>query len=206
MTHNLFDNAKFGDMFLTTENKQAVFLRFAENAEYEFAFLYVEDWGTVQVFRHNGKEVRNDVAHSVVRKQKEPVSEDLEQEINAEWNCYSKDGQVGCINRFSFELIARHFANWQKEQDNTHVDNELEAEIDNVRKKYQGFESLCEHDVIEICEHFCKFGAEWQKERTIKKACEYLKDNIYRNLYCVNGEAGFPTAEFIKELRKYLEE
>lgn len=49
-------------------------------------------------------------------KKEEPVSEDLEQEINAEWNCYSKDGQVGCINIFSFELIARHFANWQKEQ------------------------------------------------------------------------------------------
>lgn len=46
-----------------------------------------------------------------------PVSEDLKQQINAEWNCYSKDGQFGCINRFSFELIARHFANWQKKKD-----------------------------------------------------------------------------------------
>lgn len=49
--------------------------------------------------------------------QEEPVSEDLEEEIDAEWNCYSKDGDVGCINKFSFILIARHFANWQKHQD-----------------------------------------------------------------------------------------
>ncbi len=86
------------------------------------------------------------------------------------------------------------------------VSEDLETEIDKIDEKYRGLNSLCEHDVIEICEHFCKFGADWQKERTIKKACEYLKDNIYRNLYCVNGETGFPTAEFIKDLRKYLEE
>lgn len=55
------------------------------------------------------------------------------------------------------------------------------------------------------CIEMFKAGADWQKERTTKKACGYLKDNIYRNLYCVNGEAGFPTAEFIKELRKHLE-
>ena len=78
MTHNLFDNAKFGDTFLTTENKQAVFLRFSENAEYKFAILYIEDWGMVQVFRHNGKEVHDDVAYNVVKKQEEPVSEELE--------------------------------------------------------------------------------------------------------------------------------
>lgn len=81
MTYNLFDNAKFGDMFLTTENKQAVFLRFTENAEYEFAILYVEGWGNVQVFRNNGKAIYNDVAHSIVSKKEEPVSEELEEEI-----------------------------------------------------------------------------------------------------------------------------
>jgi len=73
MTDKLFDNAKFGDMFRTTENKQAVFLRFAENAEYKFAILYVEGWGNVQMFRHNGKEVSNDAAHSIISKQEEPV-------------------------------------------------------------------------------------------------------------------------------------
>ena len=81
MTDNLFDNAKFGDMFLTTENKQAAFLRLSENAENKFAILYVEDWGTVQVFRHNGNEVNGDIAHSIIKKQEEPVSEDLENEI-----------------------------------------------------------------------------------------------------------------------------
>ena len=36
---------------------------------------------------------------------------------------------------------------------------------------------------------------------------EYLKDNIHRFLYCVNGCAGFPTAQFIEDMRKhFLEE
>lgn len=62
----LFANIKFGDKFLTTENKTAVFLRFAENAEHKFAFFYVEDWGTVQVFRESGKEVNGDVAYDII--------------------------------------------------------------------------------------------------------------------------------------------
>lgn len=82
MAQNLFENAKFGDMFLTAENKQAVFLRFTENAEYKFAILYIEGWGNVQVFRHNGKEVHGDVAYSVVGKKEEPLSEiDLEKAL-----------------------------------------------------------------------------------------------------------------------------
>lgn len=64
----LFSNIKFGDKFLTAENKTAVFLRFAENAEHKFAFFYVEDWGTVQVFRESGKEVNGDVAYDIIRK------------------------------------------------------------------------------------------------------------------------------------------
>ena len=57
-------------------------------------------------------------------------------------------------------------------------------------------------DPIVLVRHF----ANWQKERLLSKACEYLKDNIWRNLYFVNGEAGFPTAEFIKGFRKAMEE
>jgi len=72
---NLFDNTKFGDKFLTAENKQAVFLRFSENAEYKFAILYIEGWGIVQVFRHNGKAIYDDAAHNIVSKLEEHVSE-----------------------------------------------------------------------------------------------------------------------------------
>ena len=57
-------------------------------------------------------------------------------------------------------------------------------------------------DPIVLVRHF----ANWQKERLLSKACKYLKDNIWRNLYFVNGEAGFPTAEFIKGFRKAMEE
>lgn len=108
MTDNLFDNAKFGDMFLTTENKQAAFLRLSENAENKFAILYVEDWGTVQVFRHNGNEVNGDIAHSIIKKQEEPVSEDLENEIQRYYVDWDEHPQ--------YVQTARHFAKWQKEQ------------------------------------------------------------------------------------------
>ncbi len=59
-------DAKFGDKFQTTEGKTALFLRFASNAENEFAFFYIEDWGQVQVFKDNGKEIYGDVEHSII--------------------------------------------------------------------------------------------------------------------------------------------
>lgn len=106
MTQNLFDNAKFGDMFLTAENKQAVFLRFAKNSEQKFAILYVEGWGNVQVFRHNGKEVHGDVAYSIIKKQQEPVSEELEEAARR----YVTPPCALGIKTF------KAGANWQKEQ------------------------------------------------------------------------------------------
>jgi len=60
------ENARFGDKFQTTEGKTALFLRFASNAEYDFAFFYIEDWGQVQVFKENGKEVNGDAEHSII--------------------------------------------------------------------------------------------------------------------------------------------
>ena len=112
MTGNLFDNAKFGDIFLTTENKQAVFLRFAENAEYEFAILYVEGWGNVQVFRHNGKAIHDDAAHSIISKKEEPTSENLEEEIE---RCLKRHNMLA-VGKKDFTDIAKHFTNWQEEQ------------------------------------------------------------------------------------------
>lgn len=119
MTSNLFDNAKFGDMFLTIENKQAVFLRFSKNAEYEFAILYVEGWGNVQVFRHNGKEVFNDAAHNIISKQEEPVSEDLEDVCeqlaeNARKHKAETSSPFFCPTDYKQGVIDG--AKWQKEQ------------------------------------------------------------------------------------------
>lgn len=55
-------------------------------------------------------------------------------------------------------------------------------------------------------------GAKWADENPreelvdIEKVCEYIKDNLYKFLYVCDGEAGFPTASFIKDLRKAMEE
>lgn len=78
----LFDNTQFGDIFYTTENKRAVFLRFAENSEYNFAILYVEGWGTIQVFRGNGKEVRGEVAYDIIGKRKPSLPSNLDEAAN----------------------------------------------------------------------------------------------------------------------------
>ena len=78
----LFDNTQFGDIFYTTENKRAVFLRFAENSEYNFAILYVEDWGTIQVFRGSGKEVHGEVAYDIIGKKKPALPSNLDEAAN----------------------------------------------------------------------------------------------------------------------------
>ena len=136
MTHNLFDNAKFGDMFLTTENKQAVFLRFAENAEYEFAILYVEDWGNVQVFRHNGKAIYNDAAHSIISKKEEPVSEELEDAATKSANKATPYTRVdignGEVYVYTKHIVIDRFkagAKWQKKQ----IDKDVENLINVIR-------------------------------------------------------------------------
>lgn len=36
------------------------------------------------------------------------------------------------------------------------------------------------------------------------KVSDYLKENLYKYLYCVNGQAGFPTAQFIDDMKKQL--
>ena len=44
------------------------------------------------------------------------------------------------------------------------------------------------------------------KQRTIDKACEWLKENIYHRVYECGDRLGFPTADFIKDFRKAMEE
>lgn len=48
--------------------------------------------------------------------------------------------------------------------------------------------------------------AQIAREETIKEVCEYIKDNLYKNLYVYNGEAGFPTLQFIEDLKKHMED
>lgn len=44
------------------------------------------------------------------------------------------------------------------------------------------------------------------REEVIEKACQYIKDNLYKYLFVCDGQAGFPTAEFIKYLKSAMEE
>jgi len=55
MIKESFEKAKFGDRFITRGGKEALFLRLTENAEWQFADLYVKDWGQIRVNRENGK-------------------------------------------------------------------------------------------------------------------------------------------------------
>ena len=52
---DLLSNANFGDKFHTRNGKPALFLRLASNSEYDFAMMYVKDFGQIQVFLDSGK-------------------------------------------------------------------------------------------------------------------------------------------------------
>ena len=43
------------------------------------------------------------------------------------------------------------------------------------------------------------------KGETIKKAVEWLRENIYKHVYKQGDDLGFPTAEFLKDFKKYME-
>ena len=105
-------------------------------------------------------------------KSEEPVSDDLEQAIDTYLATYF-GGEKEKQDWPFLKKMAIHFANWHKQKATITINNKLEAEIDNIREKYRGLESLCEHDVIEICEHFFKFGANWQVERFEKNRLKH---------------------------------
>lgn len=44
-------------------------------------------------------------------------------------------------------------------------------------------------------------AVEIAREETLDKVCKYIKDNLYKNLYVYNGEAGFPTFQFIEDIK-----
>lgn len=57
-------------------------------------------------------------------------------------------------------------------------------------------------DIRKTAIHF----AQWQKEQDINKACEWLKENIYHRVYKCNDCLGFPTAAFLEEFKKAMED
>ena len=50
----------------------------------------------------------------------------------------------------------------------------------------------------------CAFEASW--DCAVEKACEWLKENIYHRVYECGDRLGFPTADFIKDFRKAMED
>lgn len=60
-----------------------------------------------------------------------------------------------------------------------------------------------EYDEDEL-EFICKKPKE--KKVSLDKVCDYIKQNLYKHLYVYNGEAGFPTAQFLTDLRKAMED
>ena len=61
MQKNMFTDARFGDHYRTRDGHEALFLRRTENAENEFAILYVQDWGYVQVRLSDGTHVNDNL-------------------------------------------------------------------------------------------------------------------------------------------------
>ena len=110
---NLFNNAKFAEEYKTTNNKRAIFLRFSENSEGQYAFFYVEDWGIVQVFVDSGKEVHGDIAHSVLPfKREQPQELDEAAEEYAENDAYGEPDRVFTAAMMGFKAGAK----WMAEQ------------------------------------------------------------------------------------------
>ena len=40
----------------------------------------------------------------------------------------------------------------------------------------------------------------------VEKAAEWLKENIYKHVYKQGDDLGFPTAEFLKDFKKYMKD
>ena len=49
-------------------------------------------------------------------------------------------------------------------------------------------------------------AVEIAREETLDKVCKYIKDNLYKNLYVYNGEAGFPTFQFIEDIKQAMKD
>ena len=49
-------------------------------------------------------------------------------------------------------------------------------------------------------------GAEDGYEYAVDKACEWLRENIYHRVYECGDRLGYPTADFLKDFHKAMEE
>ena len=61
----IFQNAKFGDKFVTRFGKIALFIKKSKYDDNYIEF-YIEDFGVVTVFANNGNAVNGDINHSII--------------------------------------------------------------------------------------------------------------------------------------------
>ena len=48
-------------------------------------------------------------------------------------------------------------------------------------------------------------GCEHGYQYAVKKACEWLRENIYHRVYECGDRLGYPTADFLKDFRKAMQ-
>ncbi len=82
----------------------------------------------------------SEVTKTCPRYDQEAVSEDFEEEVDAFWHdgiSQEKDEVEGVLNKTEFKAYARHFAQWQKEQDR--------KEFELLKEWFQDIAEKCEH-------------------------------------------------------------
>jgi len=47
-------------------------------------------------------------------------------------------------------------------------------------------------------------AVEIAREEVIDEVCDYIKNNLYKHLYVYDGHAGFPTHQFINDLKQAM--
>ena len=108
---SIFDNARFGDKYVTRSGKEALFLRYAVNAEYNMADLYVKDWGQVRVHWDCGVEVHGYTDQDIVGKMEEPKGlDEAAEEYSKHLSTGEIDGRV--LEKMGFKAGAK----WMAEQ------------------------------------------------------------------------------------------
>lgn len=130
-------------------------------------------WMTVEGALEAVGIAREELSHSEVTKtcpryDQEAVSEDFEEEVDAFWHdgiSQEQDEVEGVLNKTEFKAYARHFAQWQKEQD---------------RKKFELLKEWFQ-DIAEKCERITSGNVSHNGAaiRGFAKNCvEYIESSV----------------------------
>jgi hypothetical protein len=57
-----------------------------------------------------------------------------------------------------------------------------------------------------ISSYNARKAVEIAREEIVNEVCDYIKNNLYKHLYVCDGEAGFPTAQFINDLKQAMKD